>query len=323
MITHTAFNNTTTGEDVMQGIDLSGKTAIVTGGYSGIGLETVKALHAAGATIILPARNPDAVKELFPTYTDRLEIAAMDLMEPDSIDVFAHQFLSSRRPLHLLINNAGIMASPLNRDRRGYESQFATNHLGHFQLSLRLWPALAAAEGARIVTVSSLGHRYSDILYADPNFNHTPYDRWKAYGQSKTANILFAIHSDRLGQSSGIRSYALHPGRILDTNLKKYLTEGELIQLGIVNQDGSIKDNAGGNLKTINQGAATTLFCATSSSLNDKGGIYCENCNIAAVASSGTDLAKMTEGVLPYAIDPANADRLWELSCELTGLSLQ
>jgi NAD(P)-dependent dehydrogenase (short-subunit alcohol dehydrogenase family) len=166
----TGFGAQSTAEEVMAGVNMAGKTAIVTGGYSGIGLETVRALYQCGATVIVPARNVEVVSELFDGYGSRLEIAPMDLMQPDTIDAFADGIIASGRPVHLLINNAGIMAAPLARDARGYESQFATNHLGHFQLTVRLWEGLKRANGARVVTVSSLGHRFSEVNYGDLHF---------------------------------------------------------------------------------------------------------------------------------------------------------
>lgn len=318
----TGFNFYTTADEVMDAVDLTNKIAVVTGGYSGIGLETVKQLHKAGATVIVPTRNVTATKEIFKDYTTRLEIAFMDLLDPVSIDDFANGFLSSDRPLHLLINNAGIMAAPLTRDRRGFESQLATNHLGHFQLTVRLWEALKKARGARVINVSSLGHRFSDIHYEDPNFNTTPYDRWKAYGQSKTANILFSVHLDTIGRAFGIRVYSLHPGRIIDTNLKKYLSEGDLKSMGVKDKSDNTGKEAVVQMKTIEQGAATTLFCAASALLDEIGGIYCEDADIAVVVKENTDLSKMSKGVLSYAVDAGNAKKLWDLSCALTGLTL-
>lgn len=318
----TGFDKDTTSMEVMEGVNLEGKTAIVTGGYSGIGLETVRSLHQAGATVIVPSRNPAATKEIFSAYTTRPEIEFMDLMAPDSIDSFAHWFLASGRPLHFLVNNAGIMASPLNRDERGYESQFATNHLGHFQLTLRLWEALKKAHGARVINVSSLGHRYSDINYEDPNFESRPYDRWVAYGQSKTANILFSVHLDALGKAFGIRSYALHPGRIIDTNLKKYLSTEDLTKVGVLDAEGNRRSHVDSNMKTIEQGAATTLFAITSPLLNNIGGVHLQDCNIAEVVPDGTDISKMSGGVLAYAVDEDNAQKLWALSVKLTNLAL-
>lgn len=315
----TGFNFYTTSDEVMKGVDLKGKIVIVTGGYSGIGLETVKQLHKAGALVIVPTRNVAATEELFKEYTTRLEIVFMDLLQPNSIDVFTDNFLASGRPLHFLINNAGIMAAPLRRDARGYEFQFATNHLGHFQLTIGLWDALKKAGGARVINVSSLGHRYSDINYHDPNFERTPYDKWKAYGQSKTANILFSVHLDKLGKKYGIRAYSLHPGRIIETNLKKYMSEEDLKSVKAVDTD----TQKAVKMKTIEQGASTTLFCVTSPLLNNIGGIHCEDNNIAEVISDEiVDVSKMSSGVLPYAVDMDNAAALWNLSYKLTGLTL-
>lgn len=317
----TGFGYTSTSYEVMNGVSLKGKNIIVTGGYSGLGLETVKRLYDAGANIILPARNVDTVESLFRDQKDRIEIAYMDLLKPASIDAFAEQFISSARPLHLLINNAGIMASPLMRDERGYEQQFATNHLGHYQLTLRLWDVLKKAQGARVVNLSSMGHRYSDIRYDDPQFLTTPYEPWKAYGQSKTANVLFTLQLDSIGKEYGIRSYAVHPGRILETNLAKYIPKEQLD--AILERMKADNNNSSAEIvKTMEQGAATTLFCATSPLLGNIGGVYCEDCNISEVLPIETDVMKMLNGVLPYAVDKDNAARLWELTYQLTGLTL-
>jgi NAD(P)-dependent dehydrogenase (short-subunit alcohol dehydrogenase family) len=217
------FGAASTAQEVVKGVDLSNKVAIVTGGYSGIGVETTRALTSAGAKVIVPARDLDkaatALKGL-----DGVEIEAMDLLDPASIDAFAETFLASGRPLHILVSSAGIMACPLTRDSRGYESQFATNHLGHFQLVTRLWRALRQANGARVVSVSSWGHRRSPIVFDDPNFERREYDRWSAYGQSKTANILFALALDERGKAEGVRAFSLHPGSIVGTGLEKHLS---------------------------------------------------------------------------------------------------
>jgi NAD(P)-dependent dehydrogenase (short-subunit alcohol dehydrogenase family) len=203
------FDAASTASDVINGTDLSNRVAIVTGGYSGIGLETTRALLSAGAKVIVPAR--DRAKAA--TALERLngvEIEEMDLLNPTSIDAFAERFLASSRPLHMLVNSAGIMACPLARDARGYESQFATNHLGHFQLVTRLWPALRQANGARVVSVSSWGHRHSPVVFEHPNFKRRDYDRWSAYGQSKSANILFALALDQRGKAESVRAFSLH-----------------------------------------------------------------------------------------------------------------
>jgi len=318
------FNAFSTAEEVISGVDLTNKTAIVTGGYSGIGFETVRALHKAGAHVIVPTRDLSRSRELFRDFGNRVELHEMDLLDPRSIDRFAATFMSSHRPLHILINNAGIMASPLQRDHRGYESQFATNHLGHFQLTARLWPALQKAKGARVISVSSLGHRFSPVLFEDPNFNHIPYDRWIAYGQSKTANILFAVALDERGKSQQIRAFSLHPGRVIDTSLKKYLTEDDLQAMGAVDNDNKRVNDPVNPLKTIEEGAATTVWCATSPALADMGGVYCANCKIAEVMQQSVGGVKNSSGmngVLPYAIDPAQASKLWLLSEQLTGIT--
>lgn len=206
------FDAGTTAQQALAGSDLQGKTVIVTGGYSGIGLETVRVLVDAGAQVIVPARDPEKAERNLSGIIG-VEHASLDLLDPISIDRFAENFLASDRALNLLINSAGIMATPLQRDTRGFEAQFATNHLGHFQLTARLWPALREANGARVVSVSSLGHRLSPVHFDDPQFEHRPYDKWLAYGQSKTANALFAVALDRRGKAEGVRAFSVHPGK--------------------------------------------------------------------------------------------------------------
>ena len=319
------FNAFSTAEEVIKGIDLTGQTVIVTGGYSGIGFETVRVLHGAGAKVIVPTRNIEKTRALFKEFNDRIELGEMDLLNPSTIDSFAEKFIASGQPLHILINNAGIMATPLSRDSRGYEAQFATNHLGHFQLTARLWPALQKAKGARVISVSSFGHRFSPVVFDDPNFEYRNYDKWAAYGQSKTANILFALELDRRGESQSIRAFSLHPGRIIETNLSKYLTEDDLRAMGALNKDNTLVNDPVNPLKTIPQGAATTVWCATSPTLNGMGGVYCANCDVAELMNI-TDASQINNssglnGVLPYAVDFDNAATLWELSEQLTGLT--
>lgn len=316
------YGATTTAAEIMQGVNLSGKTAIVTGGYAGIGLGTVRALTDAGATVIVPARTPEKARQNLAGIPN-VEQGYMDLMDPESIDAFAKGFLASGRSLDLLINNAGIMAPPLERDARGYESQFSANHLGHFQLTARLWPALLASGAARVVELSSRGHQYGPVDFDDPNFERRPYDRWGGYGQSKTANILFAVALDRLGAAHGIRAFAVHPGGII-TDLARHMTVEEMAPYGITPEilaSGTIPDRLlvshGGDLKTVEQGTATTLWAATSPQLAGKGGVYAEDGDLAAVRTPETT---DRYGVAPYAIDPENAERLWTLSEDLTGV---
>lgn len=320
---HSGFGAASTARDVIAGINLSGKTAIVTGGYSGIGVETTRALLDAGARVIVPAR--DMAKAKANLDGMRAELVAMDLANPASIDDFASAFLASGEPLHLLINSAGIMACPLTRDARGYELQFATNHLGHFQLAARLWQALERAQGARVVALSSLGHRYAQVDFDDWNFERREYDRWLAYGQSKTANALFALALDELGAPHGVHAYSVHPGRII-TDLARHMSREELQRMGGVDDQGRPIADLGRGMKNTEQGAATSIWAATSPLLNDIGGVYCEDCDIAAlmpddeatVAGAGS----LSSGVRRWATDPVAARRLWALSEELTGASL-
>ncbi|MER5875227.1 MULTISPECIES: oxidoreductase [unclassified Streptomyces] len=319
---HSGFGPASTAEEVAAGVDLTGRVAIVTGGYSGIGLETVRVLRAAGAEVVVPARDAARAAAALEGI-DGVEVAAMDLIDPVSVDAFADGFLASGRPLHLLVASAGIMATPLTRDARGYEAQFATNHLGHFQLVSRLRPALRAAGGARVVVVSSRGHRFSPVDLDDPNFEHTPYEPFLAYGRSKSANALFAVELDRRGRADGVRAFAVHPGTIVDTGLAKHLSEDALRAAGAVEEDGTPVRDSARQLKTVPQGAATTVWCATSPALEGLGGVYCENCDISPLVPEEDRQAwlrdeKAPAGVLAYAVDPEQAARLWELSERLT-----
>jgi NAD(P)-dependent dehydrogenase (short-subunit alcohol dehydrogenase family) len=239
----------------------------------------------------------------------------LDLAIPSSIDRFANEFLNSNRALDLLINNAGIMATPLTRDDRGYEMQFATNHLGHFQLTAKLWEALKKSGNARVVALSSFGHSRSGVDFNDPNFNQRPYNKWEAYGQSKSANSLFAVELDRRGQEHGIRAFAVHPGGIL-TDLARYLTDEDFKAFGVYRENGVLKGPDW--LKNIEQGAATTVWCAVSPQLNNKGGVYCEDCDIAPILPADS---KLRSGVRPWAVDKTGAEALWVLSEKLAPTS--
>jgi NAD(P)-dependent dehydrogenase (short-subunit alcohol dehydrogenase family) len=320
------FTAASTTKDVIKGTDLTGKIAIVTGGYAGIGLETTKTFIAAGATVIVPARTKEkAMKNL--AGVANVEIELMDLMNPGSIDVFAEKFLASGRPLHLLINNAGIMWVPLRRDGRGYESQLSTNHLGHFQLTARLWPALKKAGNARVVNVSSFGHQMAPFNFEDPNFKHREYETLQGYGQSKTANNLFTVELDHKGKMVGIRAYSLHPGSVHETDLGREAPMELFRQMGTHDADGNIYPEVANKLKTIPQGAATTVWCATSPLLNNTGGVYCEDGDVAELDLGNIehkyDRPSTLRGVQPYSLDEVNAKRLWKLSEEMTGITFQ
>lgn len=314
------FGAASTAADVIKGI-LSRKIAIVTGGYSGIGVETARAIRSAGARVIVPARDRDrAVRAL---QGLDVEIEAMDLLDPASIDAFADRFLASCLPLHILLNSAGIGGAPLTRDARGYELHFATNHLGHFQLAMRLWPALRQANGARVVAVSAWAHSRSPIVFEDPNFEHRDYAPWMAYGQSKTANILFALALDERAKAHGVRAFSLHPGSIVSTGLSKYLSPEILRAAGLVDEDGNPIIDPAKNLKTVEQGAATSVWCATSPQPDGIGALYCQNSDIAPLVSeelAANQFGSMALGVMPHAVDPQAANRLWSLSEQLLGL---
>jgi len=312
------FGAFTTADEVIRGVDLSGKTAVVTGGYSGIGVETVRVLRSAGAKVFVPARDMAKAEKALGDMPD-VVLDAMDLLDPASIDRFAERVLASSDALHILINNAGVMAPPLTRDARGYESQFSANHLGHFQLTCRLWPALVAAQGARVIALSSYGHRRAGIDFNDPNFERRAYDPWEAYGQSKTANALFAVALDSIGQQHGVRAFSVHPGGIV-TDLIRHMPQSLIDAYEIMDKDGKPIIDPQNNKKSIEQGAATSVWTATSPQLDGMGGVYCADCEIAAALPS--DQSTEMHGVRPRATDPVAAGRLWRLSEELTGATL-
>jgi NAD(P)-dependent dehydrogenase (short-subunit alcohol dehydrogenase family) len=318
------FNATSTASDVIKGIDLRDKVAIVTGGNGGIGLETTKVLAAAGATVIVPSRDIEKAKKNLKGIAN-VELATMDLIDADSIDAFAEIFLASKRPLHILINNAGIMWVPLRRDVRGIESQLATNYLGQFHLTARLWPALLKANGARVVNLSSFGHQMSPFDFEDPNFNTRPYETLQGYGQSKTATNLFSLELDARGRTSNVRAYSVHPGSINGTELGREAPIELFQQMGFCDAHGNVLPEVAARLKTIPQGAATTIWCATSPMLNDIGGVYCEDANISELdlghIEHRYDDPSTSRGVQPYSLDEINSKRLWKLSEEMTGFT--
>ncbi|QSW89322.1 SDR family NAD(P)-dependent oxidoreductase [Flavobacterium endoglycinae] len=313
---NSGFNASSTTTDVIKGIDLTGKTAIVTGGNTGIGLETVITLASAGATVIVPARDVEKAKKNLPDSLP-IEIEKIDLVNPESIDAFAEKFLASGRPLHLLINNAGIMWVPLRKDSRGIESQLAVNYLAQFQLTARLWPALKKANGARVINVSSQGHQFGSFDFEDPNFENREYETLLGYGQSKTAVNLFSVELDYRAQSHNVRAYSLHPGSIGGTELAREAPLELFQKLGYVDTEGNILPEVAASLKTIPQGAATTVWCAVSPQLENIGGVYCEDVNFAPLATT----VSITPGVREYAVDEKNAKDLWKWSEEVTGIS--
>jgi NAD(P)-dependent dehydrogenase (short-subunit alcohol dehydrogenase family) len=282
----TQFDASSTADDVLGGVDLTGRLAIVTGGSSGIGLETTRALARAGATVVAAIRDPAAVD------LDGVEPRRLDLADLDQVAGFAKEFDT----VDILIANAGIMACPETRVGPGWESQFAVNHLGHFALVAHLWPALRRAGAARVVSVSSNVRPDAPIRWDDPFFVSGPYDRWAAYAQSKAANALFAAHLDKLGQPYGIRANSVHPGAIL-TPLQRHLTRDEMRAAGWIDERGRPADY----FKTTAQGAATQVWAAVTPEV---GGVHCADC-----------------AITPFHADPADAARLWTMSAELTGVA--
>jgi NAD(P)-dependent dehydrogenase (short-subunit alcohol dehydrogenase family) len=287
-----------TADDVLSGIDLAGKTALVTGGYSGVGLEITRALVRAGARVVVPARRPDTARAALAGLTG-VEVDAMDLGDLDSVGAFATAFLAYHSSLDIVIASAAIMACPLTRVGPGWEAHFAVNHLGHYALINLLWPALAAADSARVVALASGRDPSLRIRWDDVHFEQG-YDKWAAYIQSKTANFLFAQHLDRLGNPFGIQAFSAAPGYIL-TPLQRHLADSEMVEAGWIDADGKPMP---GLFRTPQQGAATPVWAATSPDLDPRGGEYCIDCHV-------------TE---EYPWDQAEAARLWALSAELTGI---
>jgi NAD(P)-dependent dehydrogenase (short-subunit alcohol dehydrogenase family) len=317
----TGFTAASTAADVLAGIDLTGTNVIVTGGHAGLGLATTRALSDAGASVTVGSRDPDRAAVAL-AGIERVEVSRLDLLDPASIDAFAARYLDSGRPLHILVNNAALAGSggPI-RDARGYEAQFATNHLGHFQLTLGLLPALRAAHGARVVNVSSGAQRFSGIRWDDPHFT-TGYDGQAAYAQSKTANVLFAVELDRRWAGDGIRGYAVHPGIVAGTTLNSTAGEEQLRAMGLIDESGRPIIDPSRGKKSPQQGAGTIVFAAASPLLAGIGGVYLKDNDISPLDDEpkpftvGPDV-EVPADITSHSIDPRSAERLWELSEEL------
>jgi len=307
------FGAKTPALEVVKGLDLSGKHAVVTGGYSGIGIETVRALASAGATITVPARRPDvAAKELGSVAGD-IEVASMDLADVASVRKFASEYVGTGRSLDILINNAGIMACPLSHVGPGWERQFGVNHLGHMALAVGLLPALQKAGSSRLVALSSTAHIRGDVNWDDPHYERTEYDKWNAYAQAKSANALFALGADRKWDQYGVTAFGVHPGGIF-TPLQRHLSDEEMVALGWKNADGTVPPAVAAMFKTPEQGASTATWAATSPQLEGRGGEYCEDCDIAELA--GPD-SQRWEHAREWICDEDKADRLWAMSEEM------
>ena len=309
----TGFAPASTADDVLADIDLTGRNVVVTGGHAGIGLEVTRALAKAGASVLVGARNPDGAAQAL-NGSPNVEVDKLDLIDPWSINAFAARWLGTGKPLHILINNAGASGGP-ERDARGYETQFATNHLGHFQLTLALLPALRAAMGARVVNVASGAQRFGRIRWDDPNFT-TDFDPLTAYAQSKTANVLFAVELDRRYAADRIRGYAVHPGVVAGTKLNNAAGDEALRRMGLIDEAGDpIIDPTIGK-KTPAQGASTIVFASASPLLDGIGGVYLKDNDI---ASLNDEPRTLTDQSIPadaasHSIDPQSARRLWDMS---------
>jgi NAD(P)-dependent dehydrogenase (short-subunit alcohol dehydrogenase family) len=313
--TKSGFHTKSSGAEVTAGVDLSGKTAIVTGGYSGIGLETVRCLADRGARVIVPVRSPEKAKAALDEVSGQIETAALDLSVLATVRRFCTQMVADLSQLDLLINNAGIMACPEARVGPGWESQFGVNHMGHFALTKGLMPLIEKADAPRVVALSSTAHKVSDILWDDIHYAHNDYDKWQAYGQAKTANALFANALSRRLKGQGGHAFSVHPGGIF-TPLQRHLPKEEMIALGWLDKDGEPSELAKQGFKTPEQGCSTTLWAATSSALDAKPGVYCEDCDIAALTDPESPTARYF-GVNLHACDDAAAEKLWEISEEL------
>jgi NAD(P)-dependent dehydrogenase (short-subunit alcohol dehydrogenase family) len=313
-----SFGAETTTDDVLEGVDLKGKRVLVTGVSAGLGVETARALVAHGAEVVGAAR--DLTKAKAATAGVRagangggLELVELDLASLDGVRVCADALVDAGEPFDLVIANAGVMACPYGKTVDGFETQFGTNHLGHFVLVNRI--ASLMKRGSRLVNVSSAGHRSSDVDLDDPNFERTPYDPWVAYGRSKTANILFAVEFDRRHKAEGVRATALHPGGI-QTELSRHIGEEGIKQLvERVNAQTRAAGEPDFKFKTIPQGAATSVWAGVVATADEVGGRYCEDCHVAEIEPNSAKRA----GVKPYALDPETAKALWAKSEEMVG----
>jgi NAD(P)-dependent dehydrogenase (short-subunit alcohol dehydrogenase family) len=307
------FGHDTTTAEVLEGIDLDGKLALVTGGSGGLGAETARALASQGARVVITARDVAKGEEIArgirkSTGNDGIEVEELELGSLASIRKSAERFLARHEALQILVNNAGVMACPFARTTDGFELQFGTNHLGHFLMTGLIAPALLRGAPARIVSVSSRGHQMSPVVFDDIAFERRPYEKWSAYGQSETANILLAVELERRLGARGVHANALHPGVIM-TDLARHLVPEDYEYLR--------KRAPGGKLrvKTVESGAATSVYAATAPELKGRGGLYLEDCHVAGVNDDGS----ATEGVRSYALDPESAKRLWSVSEGLVG----
>mgnify|MGYP001169339623 CR=1 FL=1 len=316
---NSGFNSKTESSEVLNGLNLQDKVIVVTGGYSGIGLETTRGLALAGADVIIPAKRIDVAANNLDGIVTKENIYQMDLGDLNSVKSFTDKFKNKYSQLNILINNAGIMACPETRIGNNWESQFAINHIGHFLLTNELMDMMIDIEGARFVSLSSSAHALTGILWDDIHFQNTPYDKWMAYGQSKTASSLIAIEFNNRMRDKGVEGYAVHPGGII-TPLQRHLEKDEMVASGWMDEDGSPSELAKNFFKSPSQGASTALWCATSPDLNGLGGVFCEDCNIAKRKSEIDESMQRYFGVADWAVDSEEALKLWETTESLLEL---
>ena len=322
----TPFGASSTTDDVLAGVSLHGKRILVTGVSAGLGVETARSLTAHGAQVVGAAR--DLIKAKAATAQVRkdadanggaFELVALDLANLKSVRACAEGLLAKREPFDVIIANAGVMATPFGRTVDGFETQFGTNHLGHFVLVNRIASLIRA--GGRLINLSSAGHRFSNVDLEDPNFERTPYEPFVAYGRSKTANALFAVAFDKRHRDRGVRAAAVHPGGI-QTELGRYIDQSRFQEMiDKINEQNAAEGKQPFQLKTIPQGAATSVWAAVVAQADEIGGRYCENCHVAHIVADDVTLTVESEGVRGYALDPRNAEALWKRSEELVGES--
>jgi NAD(P)-dependent dehydrogenase (short-subunit alcohol dehydrogenase family) len=320
------FNETSTTEDVLAGVDLHGKRILVTGVSAGIGVETARSLAAHGAQVVGAARDLEKaeaataqVRKDAAAHGGSFELIALDLANLKSVRACAAALLKSGNPFDVVIANAGVMATPFGHTADRFETQFGTNHLGHFVLVNRITPLISAP--GRLINLSSAGHRFANVDLQDPNFERTPYEPFVAYGRSKTANILFAVAFDRRHRDRGIRAAAVHPGGI-QTELGRHMDSAHLhAMVAQMNQQLAAEGKGPFEFKSIPQGAATSVWAGVVAPSDEIGGRYCENCHVGAVVPEDARISAISEGVREYALDPNNAEALWKKSEELVGES--
>ena len=322
------FGETSTTDQVLSGVNLKGKRVLVTGVSSGLGVETARSLAAHGAQVVGAARDlkkadavTDQVRKGAAANGGSFEVIVLDLASLTSVRTCADALLKKGEPFDVIITNAGVMATPFGHTEDGFETQFGTNHLGHFVLVNRIAPLLRP--GGRLITLASAGHRFANVDLEDPNFERTPYDPWIAYGRSKTANILFAVEFDARHRGRGIRAAAVHPGGI-QTELGRHMDPADWQgMVDQINKDLAAEGKGPFKYKTIPQGAATSVWAGFVASADEIGGRYCENCHVSQIVPEDKLLTTNSEGVRAYALDPKAAEALWTKSEELVGEHFQ